>query len=706
VAHRHDSAAPNTPDHPDERDRQAGDVPAWHEHIRGSHPGDHYIRISRHPAFQRVRPGIITPRNGASGHTTGLGRLIDAARRRVLGAPLASSEELKNRVGITRGLAIFASDNISSSAYATEALMRVLILAGVSALALALPITLAIILVLGIVIISYLQVVAAYPGGGGSYVVAHENLGPLAGLVAAAALLTDYILTVAVSVSAGIAALGSAFPELRAHRVGAALAVIALITLVNLRGVRESGRVFALPTYLYLVAVLGLIGYGLARYLSGGLPEYVAPQGYEAEAGAGPLTVLLVLRAFASGAVALTGTEAVSNGVPAFQRPEVRNARITLVVMGLLFATIFLGFSFLADELAILPAPDEAETVNSQIARTLIGDGPVFYLIQLSTALLLVLAGNTAFNGFPMLASILAKDGYLPRQFSFRGDRLAFTGGILLLALIASLLVWGFQGSVTGLIPLYTVGVFLAFTLSQAGLVRRWWSLRGEVSRWRLRLVSNGLGALVTGLVMIVVAVSKFLLGAWIVLVLIPVLVWVMRTINQHYRSARDAELNAPEFEVDPRRIELRVIVPVANLRLPARQAIAYGLAIASPERVTVVHITDDPESAEQLREEWRASGYGCQFVVIESPFRSLLGPFVAYIDAVRETHPYATITVVVPQYVPRRWWEHLLHNQTALRMRAALIFHANVVITTVPFHHRRPGAPTKKPAPRGGGAG
>ncbi len=671
-----------------EPDGQAGEaLPSWRTHIRGSHPGDHYIRISHHPSFERVRPGIITPRKGAVEPTTRGGQIIAATRRRILGAPISSSEEMENRVGVGRGLAIFASDNISSSAYATEELMRVLVVAGVSALALTLPITFAVILVLGIVIVSYLQVVEAHPGGGGSYVVAHENLGAIAGLVAAAALLTDYILTVAVSVSAGVAALSSAIPSIHDHRVAVALLVIFGMTLVNLRGIRESGGVFAVPAYLYIVSVLALLGFGMFRVLTGAMPDYVPPADFEADAGVQALTVLLILRAFASGSVALTGTEAVSNGVPSFQRPEVRNARVTLVMMGLLFTTIFLGFSFLADQIGIIPDPDEVETVNSQITRVVVGDGIFFYIIQFSTALLLVLAGNTAFNGFPMLSSILAKDRYLPRQFSYRGDRLAFTGGILLLATIASLLVWVFQGSVTGLIPLYTVGVFIAFTLSQAGLVRRWWRTRETTSRWRLRLATNALGATVTGIVAIVVGVSKFMLGAWIILILIPILVWIMWGIHRHYRTVRESERDASEIAAGSRKTEVRAIVPVGNLRLSAQHAITYALAIVPARNVTVVHIIDDPEAEEEIRKEWRRLQFPCQFVVILSPYRALLGPFVAYLDAVQETHPEATITVVIPEFVPQHWWEHLLHNQTALRMRTALMFHSNVVVTTVAFH-------------------
>lgn len=679
---------------PDKDGHESSDTGlSWREIVKGERPGDRHVRIAYHPGFRRVRPGIITPREGEAQPATHLGKLIAPARRLLLGTPIPSSAETAERVRVPRGLAIFASDNISSSAYATEESMRVLMLAGIGALTLTLPLTLAVILVLGIVIVSYLQVIAAYPGGGGSYVVAHENLGPLAGLVAAAALLTDYILTVAVSVSAGVAALGSAFPALHDHRVGLALFVIAAMTLVNLRGLRESGRIFSFPPYFYLVSVLGLIGYGLVRYASGDLPDFVAQPGWESEwdeeAGARSLSVLLVLRAFASGSVALTGTEAVANGVPAFQQPQVRNARITLVMMGALFATIFLGFSFLAGQIGVIPDPHETETVNSLITRSLVGDGVFFFIVQFSTALLLVLAGNTAFNGFPLLASILARDHYLPRQFSFRGDRLSFTGGILLLAIIAGLLVWIFQASVTNLIPLYTVGVFIAFTLSQTGLVRHWSRVRKEIGSWRWRQGVNALGAAVTGVVALVVGVSKFALGAWMVLVLIPLLVWVMWKISRHYAGVAALEQSGPDSQtrLRPELIQIRAVVPVANLGLPARQAIAYALAVAPPEHVTILHITDQPAEEDEIRQQWRALGLPGQFVVIESPYRSLLGPLVAYVDAVMEVHPESTMTVVLPEYVPRHWWEHLLHNQTALRLKTALLFRPHIVVIDVPFH-------------------
>jgi hypothetical protein len=469
------------------------------------------------------------------------------------------------------------------------------------------------------------------------------------------------------------------------------MAVITIMTLVNLRGIRESGRIFSLPTYLYLVSVLVLIGIGIFRYVIGDLPDYTPPAAWpgewEEESGAQALGVLLVLRAFASGSVALTGTEAVSNGVPAFRPPEIRSAQTTLLLMGVLFGTIFLGFSFLAHQIGIIPDPSEVETVNSLITRSLVGDGVFFFTVQLSTALLLVLAGNTAFNGFPLLASILAKDRYLPRQFSYRGDRLSFTGGILLLAVVAALLVWVYNASVTNLIPLYTVGVFIAFTLSQAGLIRYWSRARAEVRTWKWRLGANALGATVTGIVALVVGVSKFLLGAWMVLVLIPVLVWIMWHISRHYASVRALQEAIPEAKLLPEQIDIRAVVPIANLGAPSRQAIAYALAIAPRDHVTVLHVTDQPEAEDEIRREWRALHMPGQFVVIESPYRSLLAPLVAYINAVMEVHPESTMTVVLPEYVPRHWWEHLLHNQTALRLKAALLFRPNIVVINVPFH-------------------
>ncbi|MCL6647685.1 MAG: APC family permease [Chloroflexi bacterium] len=688
----------------EQRSAPDGALPRWRstsgadlrrvQRVRGKSPGDQYLRISRHPDFRRIKSGYLVPREGVGEPETALGKAYQGIKRFLFGRPLASAEEPSERVTKFTGLALFASDNISSSAYATEEIMRVLILAGVGALALTMPITLAVCVVLAIVVLSYREVIRAYPNGGGSYVVAHENLGPLAGLVAGAALLTDYILTVSVSTAAGIAAIISAFPELYPYRVGLMVAAVTLVTLINLRGVRESGKAFAIPTYAYVVAVLALIGYGLVRFFTNSLPTYVPPPEWlAAEHGTvEALSLLLLLRAFASGSVALTGTEAVSNGVPAFKPPEVRNAQTVLLAMGALFATIFIGLSFLSSQLGIVPDPTEAQTVVSQLARTLIGEGPYFYFLQFSTALLLLLAANTSFNGFPRLASVMAKDRFLPRIFQFRGDRLAYTSGIVVLAMVASLLIVAFNGSVTNLIPLYTVGVFIAFTCSQAGLVRHWYARRHEERHWRLRIAINGLGAFTTGFVAVEVSVSKFLLGAWMVLVLIPLLIWVMWAIRKHYQELESA--HQPETPLDPRLIRPRYVIPIAKLNVPALQAIAFARATAGDGTVTAVHITDDPAAAEQLREQWARAGFDdAELVIIESPFRSLTRPFLAYLDALREAYPTDQVIVVLPEFVPAHWWEHLLHNQTALRLRAALFFEPGIIVTSIPYHLGREGA-------------
>ncbi|MDE3074322.1 MAG: APC family permease [Chloroflexota bacterium] len=656
----------------------------WREVRPGSRPGARYVRIGRHKAFRRLGPGYLMPEPEADQSRTGIAGALRAAKRLLVGAPLASEQEIEERTGKFKGLAIFASDNISSSAYASEEIMRVLALAGVGALSLTMPLTLAIIGILAIVVISYRQVIFGYPNGGGSYVVAFENLGTAAGLVAAASLLTDYILTVAVSVSAGVAAMTSAFPAAFPYRVAISAAVIAAMTIVNLRGLRESGNVFAIPTYVYVVAMLGMLGYGFFRYLSGTLPHFVAPPQWAHQYGPiEALSLVLILRAFADGSVALTGTEAVSNGVPAFKPPEVPNAQTVLVFMGSLFGTIFFGLSFLAGHIGIIPDPTEVETVNSQLSRILMGTNWYFYLVQFSTAVLLVLAANTAFNGFPRLASILARDRFLPHQFEFRGDRLAFSTGIIALALVSILLVVGFGGSVTALIPLYTVGVFVAFTLSQIGLVRHWAALREP--RWRLRAAINGVGAAATGVVAVITSASKFLLGAWIVLVLIPFLVGIMWTISRHYRAV--ARASEPSTPISPEMVQPRIVVPIAGLGVPAKQALAFAQAIAGPDEVSAVYVAQDEDDAERLRQEWDASNLTVPLVIIESPFRSLIGPLLAYIEALRETRPQETVVVVLAEFVPHRWWQQLLHNQTALRLKAALLFRPGVVVVNVPYH-------------------
>jgi amino acid transporter len=656
----------------------------------GRRPGHRYVRIVRPPgasrAFRREAPGYFVATEHAGAPRSRLGRAVARVRRLLLGARLRSAQEGQERVNKLKGLAVFASDNISSSAYATEEVMRVLILAGAAALVLTVPITVAIVIVLAIVVTSYLQVIRAYPNGGGSYVVAHTNLGPIAGLTAGAALLTDYILTVAVSTSAGIAAITSAFPALFAERVLISVVVVTIMTVLNLRGIQESATVFAAPTYIYLAAMAGLLGLGFALSATGGLPHYAAPPEWETAHGAEPLALLLILRAFASGSVALTGTEAVSNGVPAFKPPAVRNAQIILITMGTTFATIFLGMSFLAAQIGILPDPHETETVLSQLARAVVGrDNPYYYLIQFSTAVLLLLAANTAFNGFPRLASILAGDRYLPRQFQFRGDRLAFTAGIIVLAVISALLIVAYEGSVTGLIPLYMVGVFLAFTLSQIGLVRHWWQLRATEPGWRRRATINGIGAGATGVVMIVVIISKFLLGAWMVLVLIPVLIAMMGAIKRHYDFVEDALAVAQAAPQPPPREPAHVVVPVSRLDRATLKAIAVARSLS--DDVTAVHLTDSPAQAAALKRRWEHLDQAVPLAIVESPYRALLPPLLAYLDARDQQHPGQPITVVLAEFVPRHFWEYVLHNQNALRLKLRLFLRPNTVVVDVPYH-------------------
>ncbi|MBI4213098.1 MAG: APC family permease [Chloroflexi bacterium] len=656
--------------------------------VRGRLPGTRYVRIVRPRAreFSRQTPGYLVATERVLAPKGFIGGAADLLRRFLIGSRIRSEFEGEERLGKVKGLAVFASDNISSSAYATEETMRVLVLAGVAALTLAMPITLAVVTILAIVVISYREVIRAYPQGGGSYVVAHENLGKLAGMTAAAALLTDYTLTVAVSISAGTSAITSAFPGLLENKVQIAVGVVVVMTVLNLRGIRESGSIFAAPVYVYVLSILGLLGFGLLRLFMGTLPEYSAPPEWLESHGAEPLALLLVLRAFASGSVALTGTEAVADSVPSFRRPEVPNAQAILVMMGTLFATIFLGMSFLSGRMGIVPDPHEAETVVSQMTRTLVGGGtPYYLLIQFATAVLLLLAANTAFNGFPRLASILAKDRYLPRQFQSRGDRLAFTTGIVVLAAAGAALIAAYEGSVAGLIPLYTVGVFLAFTLSQMGLVRHWWQLRESESGWKARSFLNGFGALATGVVLIIVGVSKFALGAWMVLVAIPVLIAFMWAIQSHYRRVEDALTPGwPNVTVPESRAPV-VIVPIARLDRPTLQALSFAKSI-SPE-VRAVHVTDDPAEAEGMKQRWERSGGDVELIIVESPFRALISPLLAYIEAVRRQYPDELIVVVLAEFVPRHFWEHVLHNQTALRLKLSLFFRPGVVVADVPYH-------------------
>jgi amino acid transporter len=635
---------------------------------------------------------------------TATGRFLAGFRRRLFGRPLASEEEGEQRLSVVTGLPVFASDNISSSAYATEEIMRVLSLAGAGALALTMPITIAVVFVLAIVVTSYRQTIAAYPKGGGSYIVASDNLGTLPGLTAAAAILTDYVLTVAVSVAAGVAALTSIFPTLFDHRVLIGLTLVIVLAMVNLRGIRESGLVFSAPTYVYLVAIFGLLAVGLFDFATGSMPHYEAPASWLTTGVAEPLGLLLILRAFASGSVALTGTEAVADGVQAFKPPEARNARIVLTLMASFFVVIFLGMSFLAGQLGVLPDPTEQETIISQVTRTFVGAGtPYHYLVQLSTAVLLILAANTSFADFPRLSNFLARDGFLPRIFQFRGERLAFNSGIVVLAAFAMVLIVAFGGSVAALIPLYTVGVFIAFTLSQSGMVRRWFKRKAEDRAWWRKALINGIGAITTGVVAIEVAASKFLLGAWIVIVLIPILIAMMLFIRRQYASTAEQLAVQPGVKLPVPHREERVIVPVPGLNRAVVQAINVGRSIA-PDILAIL-VTDDPEAAVRLREQWEEQIPDVPLVIVESPYRALVGPLLAYLDVLDETWPEGKEDpinfVIIPEFVARSWWERILYNQSARRLRGALLGRKHTVVVNVPYRreHEHDEEPKAKPA-------
>jgi amino acid transporter len=604
--------------------------------------------------------------------------VLSGLKRFIVGQPLATAQARHERLSKTTGLAIFASDNLSSVAYASEEVLRVLVLAGVGALSLASPIGAAIAVVIAIVIYSYRQTILAYPQGASDYIVAKDNIGTLAGLTAGGALLIDYTLTVAVSVSAGVAAITSAVPALFPYRVTLCVAAIALISLGNLRGLRESGRLFALPSYLFVAGFGVLIGVGLARYASHGAPPAsVVPPADPLV----PLTALLVLRAFASGAVALTGIEAVADGVTAFKPPEVRNARTVLAALGVIMVTLFVGTTALADIYDIVPR--EEETVVSQLARLIFGGGPLYYYIQIVSMLILILAANTAFADFPRLAFFMARDGYLPRQFGNRGDRLVFSNGVVILAVVAIVLVILFHGSTHALIPLYAVGVFTSFTLSQSSMVRRW--LRTRPEGWGWKTAISGTGALTTGTVLVVVAATKFMEGAWIVILLLGLLITMFLAIRSHYNSvARQLSLDGLE---PPPPMGTTVLVLVGDLHRGVVQAILYAQALSPAAKA--VYVETDPERTRRLEERWGKWGMGAPLVVLSSPYRSLLGPLVDYIDHLRQQSPNHMVTLVIPEFIPARWWQQLLHNQTALLIKGAMLFRKNVVVTDVPYHLR-----------------
>jgi amino acid transporter len=604
---------------------------------------------------------------------------LHALKRLLLGRPLATAQARHERLSRLTGLAIFASDNLSSVAYASEEILRVLVLAGTAALVLSMPIGLAIAVVIGIVIFSYRQTILAYPQGASDYIVAKDNLGTVPGLTAGSALLIDYTLTVAVSVSAGIAALTSAVPTLFPYRVVLGVTAIALIAVGNLRGLRESGRLFALPSYLFVAGFLALIVVGGLRLLLGTGPLAAAAAPVES---ATPLTAFLVLRAFASGAVALTGIEAVADGVTAFKPPEVRNARAVLLALGVIMMTLFLGITMLAAAYGVVPRDEE--TVVSQLARQVFGGGLPYYYIQIVSMVILVLAANTAFADFPRLAFFMARDGYLPRQFGNRGDRLVFSNGVLILGATAAALVVLFGGSTHALIPLYAVGVFTSFTLSQASMVRRWLRLRPPGWWWRVAM--NGTGAATTGLVLTVIAATKFVDGAWIVVAILVLFIGTFLGIRSHYTEVA-RQLSLDDYEGPPP-LRHSVLVLVGDLHRGVVEALQYARTL-SPE-AKAVYVELDPERTRRLEEKWIKHGQGVPLVVLSSPYRSLLGPLLDYIDHLQARNGRHVVTMVIPEFIPARWWQQLLHNQTALLIKGALLFRKNVVVTDVPYHLRR----------------
>ena len=669
--------------------------------LKGRKPGDKRIRVERHhaPYFRYTGPGQLTAKAAASAPTTAMGRLLARIKGTFIGRPLANEEEIGERLSKKKALAIFSSDAISSSAYATEEIVLAFVLAGVggAAFSLSIEISIAIAVLLGIVAFSYRQVCIAYPNGGGSYSVSKANIGRIASLVAASALLIDYTLTVAVSTSSAVEQIASAVPDLDPVRVEIGILAIGLITLGNLRGIREAGNIFAIPTYLFLGSAFLMIAMGVFRIVvqgdSGPPPtaEVIAATKQTAES----VGILILLRAFASGAVALTGTEAIATGVPAFQPPESRNAARTLMTMAVILGILFVGITFLATNFHILPIEEPRETVVAQIAKHVYGDTIGFYLFQAFTALLLFLAANTSFAAFPRLAAVLAEDGFIPRQFAFRGDRLAFSTGILLLGVVAALVVTAGGGSTHALIPLYAVGVFIDFTISQTGMVRHW--ITNKPQGWRYRLVINAAGGVLTGIIAIVVTSIKFTAGAYLVVLLIPTLVMLMLFVRRQY-DGQSKELNVRDDLVfDRPRRDQRVVIPVNGINRSVVQAVIFGRSLATdPSMLQAVYVTTDAQEAELLRERWERQLPGVPLVIVESPYRALVGPVVTYLEVLDRAWPpdreTPTTIVVLPEYVARHLWDRILYNQTAKRLKAALVGREHTVIADVPYrrsaHH------------------
>jgi amino acid transporter len=618
----------------------------------------------------------------------------------LIGRPLMTADAPHQTIGKAVGLAVFASDALSSTAYATQEILGVLIAVGSLAYGYVFPISVAIVILLAIVTISYEQTIHAYPGGGGAYIVARDNLGELPAQTAGAALLTDYILTVAVSVSSGIAQIVSAYPGLFPYRVYLAVGAVFLIMLVNLRGVKESGATFAVPTYFFLIVMAVTVGIGLFRYFTGSLGTVVDPPQLELLNVATAITPFLLLHAFANGTTALTGVEAISNGITAFKEPRSRNAGITLIWMSLILGSLFLAISYLTGHIGAVFS--EEETIISQLARTVYnGRGLPYIALIWGTTVILIMAANTAFADFPRLGALHAGDGFLPKQLTFRGSRLVYSNGIITLSIIASLLIIIFQASVTRLIPLYAIGVFLSFTLSQTGMARRWWKIGhlkegqeivepGSVLRytegWRFKMFVNGFGALCTGIVMVVFAATKFREGAWVVLLLTPILVTIFFTIHHHYKDLA-SHLTLNKFSGLPaRHTRHRVIMPVSGIHQGTLEALRYAKLLS--DDVTAVHVSLDPSETEKVQKKWKTWGEGTRLIILDSPFRMFIEPLLKYLEEIIDNRqPNETITVVVPEFIPSKRWHNALHMRTAAVLRQELLSRHGVVVTDVPYH-------------------
>ncbi|MDQ7825205.1 MAG: APC family permease [Candidatus Eremiobacteraeota bacterium] len=597
----------------------------------------------------------------------------------LIGHPMKTEQQANERLTNAKALAVLSSDPVSSTAYGTEEIMLILLLAGSAALSYTLPIGISIVALVLIVATSYRQVVYAYPNGGGSYIVASKNLGKTAGLVAGASLATDYILTVAVSIVAGVAAITSAFPQLMQHTVLLCLGSIVIVTMINLRGVREAGTIFSIPTYSYIAALVLLIMAGFFQWLVLGRPPQAAV--HEVHPAVQGITLFLILRAFSSGCATLTGLEAVSNGVQAFFEPVSKNAGKVMITMAILLSIFTVGIVVLCRKAGI--APVHSETVLSQLGRSIFHSGALYYFLQVTTALVLFMAANTAYNDFPRLSSIMARDGFLPRQFANLGDRLVFSNGIVILGIIAGLLCIQFKGSVNLLIPLYAVGVFVSFTLNQYGMVVHWKRNSKNEPRWLLRSVINAIGGTCTGIVAIVIMSTKFLSGAWMVVLLIPLLVLVFRAIRRHY------DLVAEELKIELsepiRPVTHTIIIPVADINRTLAKTISYARSLKVDVRC--VHISVNRAFTEDLAVRWKQWDPGIPLTVIESPYRSLTQPLLRYIAKMERKTSDDMLTVMLPEFVVNKWWHHLLHNQNALVLKTLLLFRANTVVIDVPYH-------------------